>query len=156
VLFLLPFAAVGGVTAVQAVRLALAGDWGQAAFFSIFGITFGGVGFGGIVAALKGRKKVAELDALKARHPGAPWLWRRDWAEGRIEDANRATMGFTWTFAGFWTLVSAPAAYFGVREALEKGNNAALLALLRGRARQAARSSGRRSARPWTPPCARG
>lgn len=129
-LFLLPFAAVGGVTAVQAMRFALAGEWGQAAFFSIFGITFGGVGLGGIVAAFKGRKKMAELEAIKARHPAAPWLWRQDWATGRIEDANRATMGFTWVFAGFWNLVSAPAAYFGVREALEKGNNAALLALL--------------------------
>lgn len=130
VLFLLPFAAVGGFSAVQAVRAAVIGDYGQAGFLTIFALTFGGVGVGGIVAALKGRKKAAELDALKARHPAAPWLWRADWAAGRIEDAGRGTMWFAWTFAVFWNLVSAPAAYFGAGEAMAKGDHAALLALL--------------------------
>ena len=47
VLFLLPFAGVGVFAAVQAVRMVALGDWGQAAFFGLFAITFGGVGVGG-------------------------------------------------------------------------------------------------------------
>lgn len=101
VLFLLPFAAVGAFATVQAVLSAALGDWGQAGFFSIFALTFGGVGFGGMVAALKGRKKLAELEGLKARHPSAPWLWRADWAAGRIEDAGRRNMWSAWIFAVF-------------------------------------------------------
>lgn len=38
--------------------------------------------------------------ALRARHPDAPWLWREDWASGRVEDSNRGTMVAAWIFAG--------------------------------------------------------
>jgi hypothetical protein len=130
VLFLLPFAGVGLFAAVQVVRSALAGDWGQAGFLGIFALVFGGVGIGGIAGALAGRHKVAEAALLRERHPESPWLWRDDWAAGRIEDSGRATMWTAWAFAAFWNLVSLPAAWFGVREVVEKGNMAALLALL--------------------------
>lgn len=128
--FLLPFAATGIVVAVQAVRSAVAGDVGQAGFLAIFALVFGGVGIGGIAGALAGRRKLAESEALRSRHPDAPWLWRNDWAAGRIEDTGRGAMWAAWIFAGFWNLVSLPAAWFGVRAALEKGNTAALVALL--------------------------
>ncbi|HEU5040739.1 MAG TPA: hypothetical protein VFT84_07965, partial [Gemmatimonadales bacterium] len=55
VLFLLPFAVTGVVTAALAVRAAASGDWAQAGFLSIFALVFGGVGVGGIVGALLGR-----------------------------------------------------------------------------------------------------
>jgi len=69
ILFLLPFAAVGAVTAVMAVQRAAARNWTEALFFALFGVTFGGVGFGGIAAALVGRRKLKEQAALQARHP---------------------------------------------------------------------------------------
>ena len=128
--FLVPFAAAGAFTAVQAVRSAATGDRAQAAFLGIFALTFGGVGFGGIVAALKGRRKLAELEAIQGLHPTEPWLWRADWAAGRIEDAGRGTMWLAWCVAAFWNLVSAPAAWFGVREAVRSGKPVALLALV--------------------------
>ena len=56
-LFLLPFAAVGAFTAVQAVRAALMHDWAHAGFYAIFALTFGGVGFGGMAAALVGKRR---------------------------------------------------------------------------------------------------
>jgi len=130
ILFLLPFAGVGIVTAVLAVRAALAGDWGQAGFLSIFAVVFGGVGIGGIVGAFVSRRKLAEGELLRSSHPDSPWLWRTDWAAGRIEDGSRATMWQAWIFAGLWNLISLPTGFIGVREALEKGNTMALLALL--------------------------
>ena len=130
VLFLLPFAGIGMFAAVQVVRFGAAGDWSQAGFFALFALVFGGVGVGGIVGALAGRRALAERAALEARHPGSPWLWRTDWASGRIEDSTRGAMWAGWLFAGFWNLVSLPAAWFGVRAALNEGNKAALLALL--------------------------
>lgn len=129
-LFLLPFAAVGVFTGVGAVRAAAAHDWAQAGFFAIFALTFGGVGFGGIIAALTGRRKLLAVQALQAANADTPWRWRPDWAAGYADDATRQTAAFAWTFAIFWNLVSLPAGYFGVREAIEKGNRAGLVALL--------------------------
>ncbi|HKU62963.1 MAG TPA: hypothetical protein VJQ44_17310 [Gemmatimonadales bacterium] len=129
-LFLLPFAGVGVFAAVQTVRMAAQGEWGQAAFFALFAITFGGVGIGGLVALARGRRRLAEAEAARARHPDEPWLWRADWAAGRIEDSNRTAARFAWVFAGFWNLVSLPAGYFGVRAAVEQGNRGGLVALL--------------------------
>lgn len=130
VLFLLPFASVGIFTAIQAVRSAVAHDWGQAGFFSIFALTFGGVGIGGIIAAFKGKKRLDAQEALRAAHADTPWLWRPDWAAGRADDATRQTAWFALGFAAFWNLISFPSAFFAVREAVGNGNRAALLVLL--------------------------
>jgi hypothetical protein len=130
VLFLLPFAAVGAVTAVLAAQRAASGNWQEALFFGLFALTFGGVGFGGIAAVLAGRRKLKAQAALEARHPDSPWLWRSDWASGRIVDSSRATMFAAWIFAVFWNLVSFPTGFLGVRAAIHEGKPAALLALL--------------------------
>ena len=129
-LFLLPFAGIGVFAAGQVLRFAAVGDWRQAGFFALFALVFGGVGIGGILGALAGRRALAEREALQQRHPEAPWLWRSDWAAGRIEDSTRGAMWAGWIFAGFWNLVSLPAAWFGLRAALDQGNKGALLALL--------------------------
>ena len=130
VLFLLPFAATGVGTGIGALREAVAGDWEAAAFLGLFGLTFGLVGLGGIVAVLRAGRVAAEAEALRARHPEAPWLWRADWAAGRVEDGSRGTMVAAWIFAAFWNLISIPGAYFGVRQALEDERRGALLVLL--------------------------
>lgn len=129
-LFLLPFAGVGVFTGVQAIRSAAAHDWGHAGFYAIFALTFGGVGFGGMVAAVIGKKRLAAREALEAKHADAPWLWRTDWAVGRADDASRQTAWFAWVFAALWNLISFPSAFLAVREAVQKGNHAALIALL--------------------------
>ena len=129
-LFMLPFAAVGVFTMAQGVRQAAAGEWGSAAFMGCFGLVFGLVGFGGIFGALKARRTGAETDAVRARHPEAPWMWRADWASGKIEDSTRSTMVAAWVFAGFWNLISLPAAFFGVRQALREASYGALFVLI--------------------------
>ncbi len=130
VLFLLPFAAIGAVTAVMAVQRAAGRNWTEALFFGLFGLTFGGVGFGGIAAALVGQRKLKEQAALEAAHPDSPWLWRPDWASGGIIDSSRATMFTAWVFAAFWNLISFPTGFLGVRAAIQEGKPEALLALL--------------------------
>jgi hypothetical protein len=130
VLFLLPFAGVGVFTATMAVQRAAARNWTEALFLALFAITFGGVGLGGIAAALAGRRNLKEQAALMARHPESPWLWRADWASGRIVDSGRAAMVTAWIFAALWNLISFPGAFLGVRAAMREGKHAALLALL--------------------------
>jgi hypothetical protein len=130
VLFMLPFAAVGVFTMGQGVRHAAGGEWGSAAFMGLFGLVFGLVGFGGILAALKARRAGTETDAVRARHPEAPWMWRADWVAGKIEDGSHSTMIAAWAFAAFWNLISLPAAFFGVRQALREESYGVLLVLI--------------------------
>lgn len=130
VLFLLPFAAVGAVTSLLAVQRAAAGSWQEALFYGLFALTFGGVGFGGIAVGLAGRRKLKEQAALESRYPDQPWLWRSDWASGRIVDSSRVTMFIAWVFAAFWNLISFPTGFLGVRAAIHEEKPAALLALL--------------------------
>jgi hypothetical protein len=129
-LFLLPFAAAGVFAGIQGVRSAVSGDWGQAGLLAIFALTFGGVGFGGLAATLVGRRRALEAAALKARNPAAPWLWRPDWAAGRVDDSSRGTMWLAWIFAALWNLISLPGVVLAVRASIWKQKPAALLILL--------------------------
>jgi hypothetical protein len=129
-LFFVPFAAAGALCAVEALQRARAGSWHDATFLGIAALTFGGVGLGGLAGIRIGLAKVKEVAALQAAHPDEPWLWRRDWAGGRIQDASRQDQLGAWIFALFWNLVSLPAAYAGVRAALGEGKRIGLIALL--------------------------
>ncbi len=130
VLFLLPFAAAGTFCAVQTMRLAHAGVWRDAIFLGIGALTFGGVGFGGLAGMRVAYRRMKEAEALQASHPKEPWLWRRDWASGRIADTTQDTLLAAWIFATLWNLISLPSAYLGVRAALYEGKPAAFMALL--------------------------
>ena len=129
-LFLLPFAGVGLFTAVMAVQRLAAGKWTEALFLGLFASTFGGVGIGGIAAAVAGRRTLQAQEALQARHPESPWLWRADWASGHITDSSRSTMIGAWLFAALWNLIGWPTGFLSARAALKEGKPAALLGLL--------------------------
>ena len=130
VLFLLPFAGVGVVTAFQALRAAAASNWPQAGFLSIFALTFGGVGFGGLVVVAAGRRRLIDADARQAQHPDEPWLWRPDWASGVVTDSSKVEMWTAWVFAALWNLIGLPSGVLGVRAAMREGNRLALIALV--------------------------
>jgi hypothetical protein len=128
--FLLPFGVVGAAASIAAVRHLIQGDLHQALPQLLLGVVFGGVAAGGWTLLLIGRRKLRELEALKARHPGQPWLWRSDWAAGRISDSSRALLWSSWIFASLWNLISCPSAYFGFRAATLDGNKLGYIALL--------------------------
>ena len=130
VLFLLPFAGFGSFAGWQGLQRAAQGNWREALYSGLFAVVFGGVGFGGLALVLAGRGKLQEQENLKAAHPDEPWLWQKDWASGRVDDASRMTLWTSWVFALFWNLVSIPAGYAGVRAALYEGNKAGMVALL--------------------------
>ncbi|MEP6574206.1 MAG: hypothetical protein ABJD11_16010 [Gemmatimonadota bacterium] len=111
VLFCLPFCAVGIGTAIGAILAARQADWHKAGFLSIFALAFGGAGFGFIFAGFSSARTAADLESRQEQQPDAPWLWRADWAAGRVLDTNRGAMIGAWLFAGLWNLISFPAAY---------------------------------------------
>ncbi|MCZ6918512.1 MAG: hypothetical protein O7I93_17185 [Gemmatimonadetes bacterium] len=128
--FLLPFCGVGVVTAFMALRSALAGDWGQAGFLSIFALVFGGVGFGMLAAAWRGRHRVAAIDQRRAAHPDEPWLWRPEWAAGRIESSTRQTMIASAAFAALWNLIALPGTLAALPQYLDTREPQLLLVLI--------------------------
>jgi len=130
-LFLTPFCAVGIFMTVNGLRAAIAGEWGEAATSLVFGLVFGGAGFGLLAALFRGRKKQQELERLQGEHPSEPWLWRSDWAAGRIEGSSRAKLYMAWGFALFWNLISYTVAPVAVVDGyLRQGEALALVALV--------------------------
>jgi hypothetical protein len=96
------FAALKGV--------AKSAPWSDIAGPAITGGIFTVVGFALLLFArhvfISGRKKAQ----LQQQHPAKPWMWREDWASGRIEDSSRnATVGL-WGFAILWSAVAFPIA----------------------------------------------
>jgi hypothetical protein len=130
-LFLFPFAIGGLVTAVLAVRQMAAGDWSsKTGLYAVFALTFGGVGLGGMATVVSRIGKARDLLQRERLNPDAPWLWRPDWATGRIEDSNRKAVWGSWAFTALWNLISLPGVVAGVRQATSGGNRAGFLALL--------------------------
>jgi hypothetical protein len=130
-LFLAPFCGVGIFMTIKGLQAAMAGEWSEAGLSLLFGLVFGGVGFGLLAALFYGRKKQQELERLQGTHPAEPWLWRPDWAAGRIEGSSRAKMYQAWGFALFWNLISYAVAPVAIAEGyLREGEPLVLLVLV--------------------------
>lgn len=129
-LFLLPFCAVGVGAACAAVAPALAGDWRRAGFLLVFAVVFGGAGFGFLGAIALGRKKLAATIERAHAHPDEPWLWREDWAAGRVHDGAQSGMWTGIFFAVLWNAIAIPVAVAAVPAALAQGHRLALLGLV--------------------------
>lgn len=101
--------------------------WGLIGFKAIFLLAFGGVGLGLIVLVLRAP---GPLDATIAIYSEQPWLLNDKWQTSTIRSGSKSSMYFTWGFAAFWNLISAPLPFVMHREIVEKENYAALFALL--------------------------
>jgi hypothetical protein len=120
-IFALPFAGFGLFALVKSIQ-DLMGAGGPEPFWLplIFGIAFTGVGFGLMFMVIFGSRLVKKRDRAQAEHPSEPWLWRDDWAQGRVVSNTRSSMIGAWVFALFWNVVSAPIIFFLPREAAKK------------------------------------
>lgn len=94
----------------------------------IFGLVFSGVGFGLMFLAVFGAKFLKKQKRAQAEHPAEPWLWREDWAQGRIKGNTRSGMIGSWIFAALWNLVSVPMLVFVPQQAAK--NPVAYLGLM--------------------------
>ena len=101
--------------------------WGLLGFQSIFLVVFGGVGLGLMIYAFRAP---AEKDPEDLRFAGKPWLANDAWQGDAIRSNSKAAMFFTWGFAAFWNLVSAPLPFVLYEEIVDKQNWPALLGLL--------------------------
>ncbi len=104
--------------------------WEMVAFQMIFVLAFGGVGFGLLFGGLTAMGRQRAEAALAKAHPQSPWMWKADWAAGRIVSSAKKTMLAALTIALFWNLVTAPLWLVLPGEILDKGNGWALLGLV--------------------------
>jgi hypothetical protein len=101
--------------------------WGLVGFKSIFVFAFGGIGLGLIVFVLRApQKKNLTLPVYREN----PWLANDNWQSAVIRSGSKNTMYFSWGFAAFWNLISAPLPFLVYSEVMEKDNKAAMLGLL--------------------------
>jgi hypothetical protein len=110
--FALPFCVFGAVLLGFAIYQARARNTGLAAFSALSGFIFAGVGIGLILTLRHGAHSLAAADRLREEHPGAPWLWRNDWAAGHIFSEGGGNALAAWLFATFWNAISWPIFYF--------------------------------------------
>lgn len=71
-----------------------------------FGALSTAAGGGVIAAAWLGRRKWLERVRLEQRHPGKPWMWRPDWAQGRADSDAQTWLYAAWLLAAFSNVVA--------------------------------------------------
>jgi hypothetical protein len=120
-LFALPFAGFGLFAMATAIRQ-MADGTGKSPVWMLFlfGLVFSAVGFGLVFAAIFGSRYLKRQQRAQAEHPAEPWLWREDWAQGRIQSNTRSGMIGAWIFAALWNAVSMPVLIFLPQEAAKK------------------------------------
>ena len=114
VVFLLPFALAGLLAGAQGLRIGMSGaDFREWVGPALVGLVFSLVGFGGLVGLRVGLLKQRRDAERAARHPDRPWLWREEWADGRVRgQAGRAALQIA-IFALLWNGVSWPSLIAG-------------------------------------------
>ncbi len=129
-LFALPFAAFGVGALVKGIKSMGSGKWDEGLGLTVFGLVFGGIGFGlwfGLFYAARAKKRV---DVIKATHPREPWLWNEKWAGGCIVSSEKSSMVVACIFALFWNAISLTVVFTALPRELHRGNQKVLFALI--------------------------
>jgi hypothetical protein len=115
--FGLPFVGMGlfaAFTFLHAANQPLPSRIGAAVFASVFTIVGGGLIFG----SFYGYSRMKKQSEIELAHPGSPWLWRPDWAAGRVESKNKAGAIGWWVAAVLVNMISLPASMAGISQGL--------------------------------------
>ncbi len=130
-LFATPFALFGVAALTFAVTQLMRGVGGMPFWFPlIMGTLFGGIGFGLMALIVTQGKRGARRKQLQAEHPNEPWLWREDWAQGRIRSKTRTSMVRDWLFTIFWNLATLPTTCLAVPRILSQRSLIGLIVLV--------------------------
>ena len=95
----------------------------------LFGVVFSAIGFGLIYLALTGHKRLARQKQTQSLHPGEPWTWRADWAQGRANSAIRSSLPSVWIVAILWNLCVFPYVWLAFPTAFHRNPAGSLILL---------------------------
>ena len=126
VLFGVPFLFFGLIALIAAIHDPKQKNVSVA--FSVGGI-FICVGLGIIIAGFRLRKRVKQTAGLQAQHPDKPWLWRADWAEGRIKASTMSQPKMLLIMGLAFCSLGGVSTFFALPEVWQKHNYLALLVL---------------------------
>jgi hypothetical protein len=120
-LFALPFAGFGLLAVATAIRDMITGTGKSPVWLMlIFGLVFSGIGLGLMCLSIFGSRVLKKQQRAQAEHPAEPWLWRDDWAQGRIKSNTRSGMIAAWVFAALWNAVAMPMLVFLPQQAAKQ------------------------------------
>jgi hypothetical protein len=128
-IFCLIFCAFGLFAVLIGVGEVRRGQTGTGAAVAAFGLVFAGIGAGVFSLIVRGHKTGAAEQQKRAKLADTPWLWRDDWAAGRIVYSAKSSMWLVWGFALFWNAISWPVVFALPRE-LAKGNDVIWIGLI--------------------------
>jgi len=126
ILFGLPFLFFGLIALAAAVQGAGRKDM---PVLGCAGFLFFCVGLGIMVTGFRSRKKAKQTAGLQAQHPDQPWLWRDDWAAGKIRSSAMAQPKLYLVMALAFCSIGGLTSAFSLPEELHKKNYAALAVL---------------------------
>ena len=132
ILLSLPFALLGTAALVMLVHDLIGGIPRQRAI-TILSFIAACIGFVAIIFGINAKKMALKTASLKSPIPETidkPWLNRRDWESGRIISGARKSVILLWIFVIFWLAVSTVITVLVVPPELQRGNHAALIALI--------------------------
>ncbi len=72
----------------------------------LIGLFFACIGLGLIVGSIAGLRISKQQAAVQAANPDKPWLWRKDWAEGKAQGRDPRANVTAWFFTVFWDVIS--------------------------------------------------
>jgi hypothetical protein len=125
-LFGLPFLGMGVAFMWQSAGRGASQGW----IGVIFGAFFAGIGLLLITAAVEGVRMGKQQAATRAANPDKPWLWRKDWAEGRANGGDPRANIAAWIFTAFWDVLSGMFAFTVLPKLLNAGDPKAILAAI--------------------------
>ena len=122
-LFSLPFLGMGLAFMFQSASRGGTQGWMGA----IFGLFFACIGLLLMTAAIMGVRMGKQQDAARSANPDKPWLWRKDWAEGRANGGDPRANITAWVLTAFWDVMSAFIAFTVLPKLLRDGDPKILL-----------------------------
>ncbi|HEX7708486.1 MAG TPA: hypothetical protein VF701_18635 [Thermoanaerobaculia bacterium] len=124
----LTFGAGGLLALIAAGRRYLTPQEGTAdsGMLLAFGLIFTGMNAIITFVTLRNARRAGEIATQRAVYPDAPWMWRREWQRGRLEDRSGTGLVVLWAFAVVLIATSIPLLASVPRQVAE-GTTAALL-----------------------------
>jgi hypothetical protein len=99
---------------LNAANQPLATRIGAAIFASVFAMIGGGLIFG----SLYGYSLQKQQARRESANPASPWLWRQDWAAGRVESKNKSRVVGWWIAAVLANMLFLPVSLGGISKGI--------------------------------------
>ena len=125
-----PLCIAAFLAAMVAFTRARDGQWELAALATAIALACGGAGFGAIWWVRFHARAADPSERLRAANPGAPWMWREDWARGEVRTSARRDSNRLTFFAIAWCVATFPIFFIVPHRAIRSADYFAIPSLI--------------------------